>query len=217
MASPSATGGRTPAGTEKGTQKHMNQTETQPVHAVEIGLHLQSRLSETARIAATKIDTEGFEPRVLAALRPVWDRMGDVVLELQPHAWQLHGIPHDEAFATLRAFGMSGANGYVVVTLPHAQQFESSTLSNPALYSMVDACRLQPVVSGVDRGISAATRPPSMRKAFARPLKTSMGMKAARVMSVDQLIEGLRGILDSKHKHFHEVLLTRRRGCERTG
>ena len=153
--------------------------------------------------------------------------MGDVVVELQPHSWALHGISSEEAFATLIAFGSSGggggSGGYLVVTLPHANNIESSTLSNPALYSMVDACRLQPAHTdlepgthrsdGVDPGPSTL-RQPSGSKALARHLKTSMGMKEARVMSVPQLVEGLRSILASRHKHFHEVLFTRRRRCE---
>ena len=43
------------------------------MHAFEIGNHLKHSLGGASRIAATKIDTEGYEPRVLAALRPVWD------------------------------------------------------------------------------------------------------------------------------------------------
>ena len=205
MASPTATAGRRPDGTLRSTQKLLDQRETVPVRPIAIGRHMLTRMAPSARIAATKIDTEGFEPRVLAALRPVWHRMADVILELQPLAWRYHNISLDEALSTLRAFAHAPFtygpyHGYAIVTLPHASASESAVLTHPALPELIDPCRVRSL-----RG--------SGRKAL-----IEHGMTNARVMRYEQLEAAITSIVQSGGKGsgrgFFEVLFARRKGCE---
>ena len=73
--------------------------------------------AHSARIAVAKVDTEGYEPLVLEALRPVWLRIDNVVTEVQPLAWASHSISAEAALTTFR--DLVALNGYTIVTLPH--------------------------------------------------------------------------------------------------
>lgn len=66
---------------------------------------------------------EGFETLVLEALRPVWHRMEDVVMELQPAAWKHSNVSVEAGLATLSDFVL--ANSYSIVTLPHSDKQEA--------------------------------------------------------------------------------------------
>ena len=149
-------------------------------------------------IAAVKIDTEGFEPRVLQSLRPVWHLLtGSVVVELQPHSWERNGIPVEEAFTTLRDFGR--ATGYVVVTLPHrtGEGNESSTATDRGLATgaKVDPCKVRP--------LSSMRWTPQIAIAKA-------GMGSAVTMSFADLEAGLRQLLQKGGGFFHDVLFARK-------
>ena len=72
MASPSAVAGRRPDGRLRGTMLRINQTKTTPVGPILLGPHLLARAARGERVAVTKIDTEGYETRVLESLRPTW-------------------------------------------------------------------------------------------------------------------------------------------------
>jgi FkbM family methyltransferase len=196
MASPTAPGGRRPDGRLRQGQNRLNVTNTTAVFPLDLGLHLRRRIREGARVAAVKIDTEGFEPRVLESLRPVWHLMGDVVIELQPCTWAHHRINTEAALATLIELGR--ANDYVVVTLPHLGARDSGTLYNKAVPSLVDPCLLEPI----GQGGSGAT--------YARAL-AARGLRRAQTMSFAQLAEALRFLIARQDHAFHEALFTRRR------
>ena len=141
MASPSAVAGRAPDGRLSEASHALNVTKRTPVWPILLGAHLLRRLRPGERIAATKIDTEGYETRALQSLLPVWDRMDDVIFELQPRAWAYHGVSVDEGLEVLRA--IIRHNRYRVVSLPHTAlgtgQGESFRDVQPEL---VNPCRL---------------------------------------------------------------------------
>ena len=118
MASPSAVAGRFPNGRLRKKNLALDRRTLQQVSSLHLGEHIGSlAVDPMAPIAATKIDTEGFETRVLESLRPVWPRMGDVLLELQPAAWRHHNVTTDGALRTLR--DIITANRYRVIRLLH--------------------------------------------------------------------------------------------------
>jgi len=88
-----------------------------PVRPIMLGAHLLEQFGSRKRAAVVKIDTEGFEARVLESLRPAWHLLGDIVLEITVKAWAHHNISLDEGLGTLR--DVITANRYRVVTLPH--------------------------------------------------------------------------------------------------
>ena len=105
---------RRPGGVEAVVRK----VTTRPVTPIALGKHLLARFSSSGeRAAVVKIDTEGFETRVLESLRPAWHLLGDIIFELQPEAWKHHGVDREEGLRTLR--DLIKANSYRVVTLPH--------------------------------------------------------------------------------------------------
>lgn len=61
--------------------------------------------------------TEGGEITVLRALRPVWDDLNDIVMELQPRAWSYSNVSMQSGLATIKAL-MTRRN-YSAITLPH--------------------------------------------------------------------------------------------------
>lgn len=147
MNSPSAVAGRWPHGAllkenlcleRNGTAKYGFCTggprRTAAVPPLLLGAHLTARLPPNATIAVTKVDTEGFEVPVLEALRPVWPRLRDVVLELQPHAWRFHNTSLEVGLRTLSGFLAAG--GYHVVSLPHPAPGE------PIDVTTLDVCTL---------------------------------------------------------------------------
>eukprot|EP00966_Prymnesium_polylepis_P244483 5654834-Prymnesium_polylepis.1 len=207
MAAPTATGGRRPDGRFRGTQNRLNQTQTSAVYPLALGKHMLTKMRSTERIAVVKIDTEGFEPRVLQSLRPVWHFLdGGVVIELQPHSWARNRIDTEEAFGILRDFG--AATGFVVVTLPHAAPIDSATSQERghAVGARVDPCLLSPLPVNSDTNGTAA---------LALKAITRGGITMAVTMNFWQLELGLRHLLevDGHRGSFHDVLL--RRGCLR--
>ena len=57
---------------------------------------------------------------MLRALRPVWDDLNDIVMELQPRAWNFTNVSIQSGLATLEAL-MTQRN-YSAITLPHRRQ-----------------------------------------------------------------------------------------------
>eukprot|EP00966_Prymnesium_polylepis_P086362 1999410-Prymnesium_polylepis.1 len=195
MASPTAVGGRRPDGRLRARSNTIaggryNASALVPVAPLQLGEYLRDRVEKGSRVAVTKIDTEGFEPLVLESLRPVWHLMDDVIMELQPLAWQHHNVSRDAAIETLRA--LVEANRYRIVSLPHARWREGSATLHKADISLVDPCRLR----------AAAGRMPKER-----------GLHEAEIFSV----EGLGGMVDAilsragrRAGLFYELLLTKR-------
>ena len=193
MASPTAVGGRRPNGNLRALsnalmQGRFNRSRLQSVLPLALGTYMHSRLQPNDRIVVTKIDTEGFEPRVLESLRPVWHAMDDVVMELQPHAWRHHNISVDTAIATLRDFMTT--NAYKVVTLPHAEGARPA-----ATPDLVDPCRLP------------QRRSASKRRGW-KP--RTHGLRSAEVYDVDGLIAMVKDVLPRPPGAFYEMLLTKR-------
>ena len=68
-------------------------------------------------ISVVKIDTEGFEVRVLESLRPVWRSIREVILELQPLAWTHATVGADDGLRTLKELMVQ--RNFEAITLPH--------------------------------------------------------------------------------------------------
>lgn len=93
------------------------------------------------RAVVVKIDTEGFETRVLESLRPAWPLLGDIVFEMTVSSWEVHGIGVEEGLSTLR--DVISANRYRVVTLPHTALGAGRGEAYWTLgEELVDPCRL---------------------------------------------------------------------------
>ena len=150
-----------------------------------------------------KIDTEGFEIRVLQSLRPLWSELGLVMLELQPAAWRFSNISLDVGVGTLRE--LLASNGYAVVTLPHAQPNEPG----PA---RIDLCALW-------RGREASEAPQSaiLRDLNPAAQRNRGGLNSSRLHDGAALL----AFASAMHRHpgrygwFHEVLLVPRATLER--
>ena len=61
----------------------------------------------------------GYETRVLESLRPAWNLLGDVVLEIQVSSWAGHGVQLEEGLSTMREL--------IVANDCESQPFEPST------------------------------------------------------------------------------------------
>ena len=100
---------------------------------------------------------------VLRTLRPLWGAIGDVILELQPHAWQFAGVTIDGGLRTLREFMLpSSRQRRSVITLPHARPEDkaaSVATWHPCAVPTVDAPghpvpkRLGPSKGGVNTAV----------------------------------------------------------------
>ena len=198
MASPTAVGGRRPDGRLRAKsnallQGRVNRSTLQPVTPLALGTLLRERVAPSGRVAVVKIDTEGYEPVILEALRPVWPLVDDFVVELQPHAWSLHGLDVEAAITTLRE--LVEGHRLRVVTLPHPRWKEMSGRSLAASYDLVDCCML-PTRSAPVAGLGW--------------LPHHIGMRKAEVYDADGLTKMLRAVLSRPAGAFYEVLLTRR-------
>ena len=198
MASPTAVGGRRPDGRLRAKsnallQGRVNRSTLLPVPPLLLGALLRERLPTGGRVAVVKIDTEGYEPVILDALRPVWPLIDDLVVELQPHAWRLHGLDVEAAIATLRE--LVEAHHFRVVTLPHPRWKEMSRRSVAGSYDLVDCCKL-PKRSAPVAGLGW--------------LPHHLGMRKAEVYDAEGLTKMLRAVLTRPPGAFYEVLLTRR-------
>ena len=144
-----------------------------------------------------KIDTEGFEPHVLESIRPLWPQLGDVLTEVQPHAWKFHNLTADAALATFRE--LITLKQYVVVTLPHTtlEQRKLGTW-NVTAASHLDVCTLP-----VHRGVPHTIVP-------------TVGLETAEVLDVDGFEAFVRNILRRPRLGlFHEFWLTSAAHCPR--
>lgn len=139
MASPSAVAGRRPDGRLRGTMRRLNQTKTIAVGPILLGPYLIAHAARGERVAVTKIDTEGYETRILESLRSTWGMLDDIVLELQPRAWVHHGITLESGIKTLR--DILSQNRYLVVSLPHPRN--AKTGFQTVTPKLVDPCTLR--------------------------------------------------------------------------
>lgn len=197
MASPTAVGGRRPDGRLRSNSNailagRFNRSLMSLVQPITLGPLVLRRLSSGERIAVVKIDTEGFEPLVLESLRPLWPLVDAFVLELQPHAWRLHGIDVETAIGMLHE--LVDANGFRVVTLPHPRWKEMSP-NVPATEDMVDSCKLPRRSAPVEK---------------LGWLPHSYGLRKAEVYGASGLVSMLREVLKQPAGAFYEVLLSRR-------
>lgn len=191
MASPTAVGGRRPGGALRGTSapKRLNASVLVPVPPVLLGEYLLRHILPGERVAAVKIDTEGFEARVIESLRPAWHLLEDIVMELQPAAWVYHNLSFDAGVSTLR--DLVAANSYRVVSLPMRKAArEKNKVAAP---SLVDICALLKSTAS-----SADFKP------------ARVGLNNATVFDGNQLESYIRQ-LTLTPKRFADVLLTRRR------
>jgi len=197
MASPTAVGGRRPSGALRANtnailQGRFNRSQMQPVQPLVLGSLLSGRMN-SGRIAVAKIDTEGYEPLILEAMRPLWPRIDNLIVELQPHAWKHHNIDVEGAIATLQELVV--ANKLRIVTLPHPKWNEHGRNSR-ASYDLVDCCQLPKRAAPIPR---------------LGWLPHDTGMRKAEVYDSTALVSMLRGALAQPPGAFYEVLLTRRR------
>ena len=206
MASPTAVAGRWPQGVLMKANYLLNDSQKLLVPPVDIASYLlRGHLDRVgSRVAVVKIDVEGFETSVLEALRPIWPRMADVVLELQPTAWKHSNISLDAGLSTLRS--LIRANDYTIVTLPHSNPVESVDTSLWTRQPMPppSPCQLM-----------------SRREEDAAQWRAE-GWASARVLSLRQLEDRVRAIAHKPHLHgfFHEMWFTPRwrlQQCARAG
>ena len=191
MASPTAVRGRWPSGKLRHGDERINASEFVPIEPLEVGSLLAATLPRGVGLAATKIDTEGFEPHVLEALRPVWPLLNEIILEVQPGAWAHHNLTIVAAMATFRELILT--NKYRTVTLPHRNVKRDGF--KPV---EIDVCRL-PVVDD--------SQPAS---AF---VPTNGGYGSAFVMATYKGFEHfVHNVLSNpgRHGHFHEFLFSNR-------
>ena len=162
-----------------------------PLHVEKL---LGERLPPGERLAATKIDVEGYEIHVLEALRPAWHLLGDVIVEMQPRAWSWQNISVDDALDTLST--LVKQRGYRIVSLTHdTSEGVGKTKATP----YPDVCQL-PMILGemaVPRGRSGSIN--------------HVGGKLAE-LDVDGLRAVLRFMLHHPRKmgYFRDYLLTNR-------
>ena len=196
MVSPTAAiGGRSPRG--KVLAAPTSNVTKLPVRPIALGHHLLQHFGGGRRAAVVKIDTEGFETRVLESLRPAWHLLGDIIFELQVDAWRHHGVSLDDGLRTLH--DLIRANRYRVVTLPHtALGVGRGEAWWPIKPEFVDPCLLPHVDVELEL-------PPNR--------EWSKGLGNATVMHWHHL-EGL--VRKRRASGFHEFMLTRRwEACER--
>jgi hypothetical protein len=134
----------------------------------------------------------GFEPLVLEALRPLWPRMEDVVVEVQPGAWHGHGIGFEAGLATFRELVVQ--RGYRVVTLPRTTREERVKQARRVV--QLDVCSL-PVHIGPPKSFRASR---------------NRGIASASVYNATGLEYFLRNVLAKPEwGRVHEFLLTTRK------
>ena len=191
MASPSAVRGRFPNGKLRRAREGERAGSEQPVWPLAIGAYADEHvLPRGVGFAVTKLDTEGFEVLALESLRPVWSRLGELLIELQPTAWEAHGVGLERGLSTLRE--LMAAARYRAVLLPHRV---SKTDSFNQL-GRFDVCALP-----------TAARPVRPEEALRR------GLRGATVYpSYEMFAELLRELhaRARKHGYFHDFLFTAR-------
>lgn len=168
-----------------------------PVRPIMLGPYLLQEFGlRKERAVVVKIDTEGFETRVLESLRPAWPLLGDIVFEMTVSSWEVHGIGVEEGLSTLR--DVISANRYRVVTLPHTALGAGRGEAYWTLgEELVDPCRLP----HVDPKVSL----PANRH-------WHLGLANATVMHGHHLENLVR--MHRIPNGFHEFLLTNRwEGC----
>jgi FkbM family methyltransferase len=196
MASPTAVGGRRPDGRMRAhsnaiAQGRFNRSELQPVYPIVLGSYVQQRMQRGERVAVVKIDTEGYEPLVLEALRPLWPLVDNFVVELQPHAWTLHKMDVEVVISRLRE--LVEVNGLSLITLPHPHWTEQGP-STRATTEMVDGCKLPRRISPLP-GLGWMPHP--------------IGLHKAEVYNANGMVGMLREVLAQPPGSFYEILLTR--------
>lgn len=87
--------------------------ERVPVYPIHAGNML---LGRDIRIAAVKIDTEGFEPFILETLEPVMDRIDTIIFEISPHMWSSFGLTFEQGIS--RISKMWTKYGFTGIHLP---------------------------------------------------------------------------------------------------
>jgi len=135
MASPTAVAGRYPHGLMQRKSRIIYGTDNRthilsphmrllPVPPLHFGAFLLASKQLRAPVKVVKIDTEGYEIAVLAALRPIWGTLDQVILELQPRSWHYANVTQAQGLRTLHELMRS--RRFQVVTMPHANPREDT-------------------------------------------------------------------------------------------
>jgi FkbM family methyltransferase len=200
MASPTAVAGRYPHGllqkksrviygTDNRTHilsPNMRLIDVPPLH---VGSYL-ARKRGLAPVAVVKIDTEGYEIAVLEALRPIWEMLDDVILELQPRSWHYANVTLEHGLATLHE--LMRTRDFVVVTMPHAERQDASSA-----IAKWNACKVPFLPSA---------------KRLDHEFAPHKGIDSSRRFGFPGLKHYVNHIYSSPNRHgwFHEILLTNR-------
>lgn len=146
-------------------------------------------MTATCSIFPPQIDTEGFEPHVLEALRPIWPLLNDIILEVQPSSWVHHNLSVASALTTFRE--LMTTKQYRAVTLPHRNVKRDSF--KPV---NLDVCKL-PVVGAAESAASFVPAKGGYGSAFV--IETFSGFE-----------NFVKNVLDypTRHGLFHEFLFT---------
>ena len=135
MASPTAVAGRYPHGLMQKKSRVIYGTDNRthilsphmrllPVPPLHLGAYLLAAEQPRAPVKVVKIDTEGYEIAVLAALRPFWDTLDQVILELQPRSWQYANVTQAQGLRTMHE--LMRTRRFQAVTMPHANPREDT-------------------------------------------------------------------------------------------
>ena len=122
-ASPTAVVGRFPTGvvTKKTLRAAtLDASLLRPVPPLHVAQLVKSRLATGEKLAATKIDVEGYEIGVIEALRPAWPLLGDILVEVQPRAWKFANVSMEAGIETFRA--LVDQSNRRIVSLAHDTQ-----------------------------------------------------------------------------------------------
>ncbi|KXS11170.1 hypothetical protein M427DRAFT_73140 [Gonapodya prolifera JEL478] len=97
---------------------HTPKTEFVPIRPLDVGRMV---LERGLKIAAVKIDTEGYEANIFRSLRPLLAQRAipNILVEMGPNSWETFGVPREEAMALFRQmYEEWGMTAYRVHGLP---------------------------------------------------------------------------------------------------
>lgn len=250
MASPGAVAGRWPHGlAQKATRLFLNQSANvrnataQLVHPLSLTLaelfhrptsgeephRAQSPAGKEASpplgsISMLKIDTEGYEIRVLESIRPLWSRICAIVVELQPSAWRFSNVSAQQGLSTLRELITGDASSPDVPWALRAAAGGQKRRQGRRLQWLLRKDEQS------DRGddFLVATLPHAVRndngpvahdvctiselQPASVPMRPQVGVSTARLYHGSSLLPFVQMMLQvpGKYGWFHEVLLLRR-------
>ena len=131
LASPSAVAGRWPHGLATKATRAFETSPPPPNETSRVFAVRPKELLAERGALVVKIDTEGYETQVLAALRRQWPRFFAVIFEVQPNAWKHAGVSPAAGLRTIRQ--LMEQEGFRATALPHRNP-RNATPAGPAVF-----------------------------------------------------------------------------------